>query len=323
MDESIWDLFHTFEKSDTVDDSLPVSRLGSDRCEACGSTDIRLVDGDFCCSMCSVVFSHFIDSNAEWRMFSDSGKGDPSRCGVPTSTLLPDAFNGTMISVKFGESWMMRQVRRNSFWSSISYKNRSLYSTFDKISQNAGASGISTTIIEDAKVLYKRLIDSGQVTGDCKTGLIASSIYMSCKSAHVPRSAREIAAVMGVDVPVITRGCKKFQNIMRVSVDLTTPADFINRFGSRLGIDAQSRDSCRHVISRCDELCLALNSIPTTIVAASLYLCSVVMGMHLSKSSVATVCGVSVLTMNKCYKRLYDARLYLFVDADIVKYNMA
>ena len=60
-----------------------------------------------------------------------------------------------------------------------------------------------------------KLLDEAQISrGTNRKGLIAACIYIACKKRNVPRSAKEIAEIYDLKVNEMTRGCKKFLEIM-------------------------------------------------------------------------------------------------------------
>ena len=139
---------------------------------------------------CCTVQGKFIDSQAEWRFYGheDTKSSDPTRCGMPTNTLLPELSLGSVIGNDFGNknSYKMYQLRKYQNWNSTTYKERSLFNIIDNISLQAKNSGLSPSIINQANVLYKEL--SEKITrGSNRNGLIASSVYMSCKMNNVPK----------------------------------------------------------------------------------------------------------------------------------------
>jgi transcription initiation factor TFIIB len=207
-------------------------------------------------------------------------------------------------------------------WNSISYRERNLYNIFENITMNAANSGIPTSIIEEAKVLYKKLSENKISRGENRSGLIASSIYMSCKTHKVPRSTKEIAKIFNLKLTTMTRGCKKFQDIMGMNLESSCPVDFIQRFSSKLNISKEIKDLCRHVVEKADELNIVSENTPPSIAAASIYLCNVVCGLGISKKDLADACEISQVTLTKCFKKLHMYRGHLFPKEAIHAYNI-
>ena len=293
-------------------------------CEHCHSTSVILEDGNYTCTSCGTLFSRFIDSAAEWRFYGcdDSKSNDPTRCGLPTSDLLPDSSLCSMIGFTSNESHDIRVMRKYHMWNCMTYKERSLYNIFDTLTVNAINNGIPKSIIEEAKMLYKKLSEMKISRGENRSGLIASSIYMSCKNNKVPRSTKEIAKIFNLKVTTMTKGCKKFQEIMKMNMDSTNAEDFICRFCSKLNLDKVSRELCKLVVRKADELAIVSENTPPSIAAGSIYLCSVLCGWCLTKKDLAEACEISQVTISKCYKKLYNYRGLLFTKDIITKYNI-
>ena len=293
-------------------------------CNFCNSDNIVLEDDNYMCKDCNCIISRFIDNHAEWRYYGheDNKTSDPTRCGAPTNNLLPDSSLGSIISCQIFENQAMKLIRKYHTWNSMSYKERSLYNIFDNITLNALNSGIPQSIIEEAKNLYKTLSESKISRGDNRAGLIASSIYMSCKTNKVPRSAKEIAKIFNLKTTTMTRGCKKFQDIMKIELDSTNPHDFIERFCSKLNLSSEIRELCKYVIHKSTELNIVSSNTPTSIAAATIYLCSMITKNNLTKKDISDICEISQVTLSKCYKKLYDNRGDILPSDTIYKYSV-
>lgn len=319
--DDIWKLFGSLKLDDDKSEAI---KDEDNTCEFCNSNNIILEDGHFICKSCNSINNRFIDSNAEWRFYGaeDSKSSDPTRCGLPTNSLLPGASLGTVISNKMNESYDMRLIRKYHMWNSMSYKERTLYNIFDNITTNAENNGISTSIIEEAKMFYKKVSESKITRGENRNGLIASSIYMSCKSNKVPRSTKEIAKIFNIKITTMTRGCKKFQDIMKINLESTRAEDFIQRFSSKLSLTIEIRDLCKHIVQKADELNIVSENTPPSIAAGSIYLCIIICNLDITKKDLSTACGISQVTLTKCYKKLYTNRAHLLPKDIILKYNI-
>lgn len=283
-------------------------------CEHCSSDQVVLDEGNYHCKHCGTLVSRFLDSNAEWRFYgNDDNKGnDPTRCGMPTNDLLPDSSLCSMIGFIGNESHDIRIMRKYHMWNCMTYKERSLYNIFDTLTVNAVNNGIPKIIIEEAKMLYKKISELKISRGENRSGLIASSIYMSCKNNKVPRSTKEIAKIFNLKVTTMTKGCKKFQEIMKINMDSTTAEDFICRFCSKMNLDKYKRDICKVVVKKAEELSIVSENTPPSIAAGSIYLCNSLMNWGLSKKELSDSCEISQVTISKCYKKMHMYRSYLF-----------
>lgn len=294
------------------------------KCDFCNSVDFILDDGNYICKSCCAISDRYIDMTAEWRFYGadDNKSSDPTRCGMPVNELLPNSSLGTIISNKYGESNNMRIIRKYHMWNSMTYKERSLYNIFDSITLNAMNSGISPAIIDDAKVFYKKVTESKIMRGENRSGLIATSIYMSCKSHKVPRSAKEIAKIFNLKLTTMTKSCKKFQDLLKMNMDSSSPNDFVMRFSSKLGLSSEIKELCKYIVNKAEENGIVSENTPPSISAAAIYMCNIVCNLGMTKCEISKQCDISQVTLCKCYKKLYTYRGLLFPVEAIHKYNI-
>jgi len=321
IDDDIWNLFDDLESScNTNQNSKKYTCVN----KGCKSSHILLDENIYICEECNTIQDKFIDSQAEWRYYGndDTKKNDPTRCGMPVNPLLPELSLGSIISNDYNTSYYMYKIRKYQKWNSTTYKERSLYEIIDNITLNASNSGISQTIIDEAKVLYKDISTKKISRGSNRNGLIASSIYMSCKKHKVPRSAKEIAKVFNIDVTTMTKGCKKFHDITKSNMMCSNPEDFIIRFCCSLNIADKYVELCKSVINKADEYSVVSENAPPSIAAGVIFLVSNLCNINIQKKDISTNCDISEVTINKCYKKLNKYKKLLFTKDDIEKYNI-
>ena len=283
LNDDIWGMFDDFNIGDNdIKDLIEVKDKEENvsKCidNNCNSTKFNLEDGNYICKKCNTLQEKYIDSQAEWRYYGheDTKTSDPTRCGMPTNDLLPQLSLGSVIGNDFTSknSYEMYKIRKYQRWNSTTYKERSLYNIIDNISLQASNSGISQSIIDEAKVLYKELSEMKISRGTNRNGLIASSIYMSCKVNKVPRSAKEIAKIFNIDITTMTKGTKKFHDIMKTNMVCTKPEDFIMRFCSKVNMEDKYIDLCLHIINKADEYSIVSESAPPSIATGTIFLVS-------------------------------------------------
>ena len=292
---------------------------------SCDGTSFNKEDHETICKKCGTVQSKVMDSSAEWRYYGydDNKSSNPIRCGMPENHFTPKSSLGTVIgnenSSKFYHQYS--RIRKYHMWNSMPYKERSLFTILNNMNINAGNSGLSQTIIDDAKVYYKKISEKKISRGENRNGLIASSIYMSCKSNKVPRSAKEIAKMFNLNITTMTKGCKSFYEIMNITLDSTTPTDFIRRFCSKLN-HSEIIDLCLHIVKKSEEHSIVCENAPPSIAAGIIYLCSVNCNLKINKKDISKACQISEVTINKCFKKLNEFRLHIFPSHIIEKHKI-
>ena len=319
MDLNINHLLSQLKKNKSIKKS---HQFKQDICTNCNSTNIVILSGEIVCRDCGNINHTVIDTNAEWRFYGseDSKYSDPTRCGLPTNALLPQSSIGSTIGFRPGESFEMRKIRNYHLWNAMPYRERALYNVFESIQIRAVNSGIPLCIIEEAKNLYKKISDIQINRGSNRKGIIASCIYKACILQGCPRSAKEIAYIFELNIKHMTKGCKKFDEIMNmnnsntfiVCTPSTTSCDFIHRFCSRLGLGDTIIDICKHVCENVDKYDNFVdNSGPPAIAACSIYLVCTLLNINVTKKDISSSCGITEVTINKPYKSLLKYHVHL------------
>jgi transcription initiation factor TFIIB len=298
-----------------VEKSLEPVEKSLEICTLCDSSEIILNNGQMICTDCGNINYDIIDTNPEWRYYGndDSKFSDPTRVGLPTNDLLPESSLGSTISFRYGETYEMKKIRNYHLWNAMPYKERSLYNVFDNIQVRAVNNGIPLCIIEEAKNLYKQISDVRIHRGSNRNGIIASCIYKACRLQGCPRSAKEIADMFKLNISHMTKGCKKFDEIINMNVcknsnmsnNVTKSSDFVQRFCSKLNIGTNICQICSYVCEKAEEYNLVSKCIPPSIAAGSIFLVCSLLKINITKKEISQTCQISEVTISKCYKNLY------------------
>jgi len=306
--DDIWAMMVNLQEM-SIDNSNEDKEEGDVVC-ACGSRKMVVEDCMQICSQCSSIIGKVIDNTAEWRYYGSENKSDdPSRCGLPTNTLLPKSSLGSMIGGnKYGSNYNIRMIRKYTQWNAMPYNERTLWNVFDKISGVSLNNGIPQKIVDDAKVLYKRASEKKISRGDNKEGLIASCIYHACLMNNLPRSSKEIAKMFDIDPVILNKGNSRFQTLLQINVVSSSPLDFISRYCSILDMKMDDIETCKKLAQFLEESEIMSDNSPTSSCAAILYYYSKKKDLGYIKKQFAEVCNVSEVTVEKGYKLLdkYD-----------------
>lgn len=320
INDDLWGFIE--ESKETKKPEIPKGDIeDAEKCFNCGSDEMVSINSEYICNECGTINSNLLDFNAEWRYygFDDSKYSDPTRCGMPTNSLLPESSLGSTISYKAGESFQMKKIRNYHMWNAMPYKERSLYNVFDSIQVRAINSGIPSCIIEEAKTLYKQISETKISRGSNRKGIIASCIYKACIIQGSPRSTQEIAEIFKINNKHMTRGCKNFNNIMNdndsdsriISLPGSKSIDFIRRFCSKLNISDDIYLICKYVCEQAEKNNLVSKCIPPSVAAGSIYLVCYLLNINISKKDISDTCKISEVTISKCYKELLKYHKYI------------
>jgi transcription initiation factor TFIIB len=291
-----------------------------DMCDRCEYILAFSEEGFLTCTnpKCGIIYKDLVDQSAEWRYYGadDNQNSDPTRCGMPINPLLEESSYGCKVLCIGPMSYEMRKIRRYTEWQSMPYKEKSQYDEFQIITTMAQNAGMPKMIIDDA-IRYHKKISEYELTfrGDNRDGILAASIYISCRINNYPRTAKEIANIFHLDVTSATKGCKNALSIInniekdminndKTNFGKTKPEDFIERFCSKLNINNELTKLCQFISMKIEKGNIMPENTPHSIAAGIVYFISQMCKLNVSKKDVKTVSEISEVTINKCFKKL-------------------
>jgi len=289
-------------------------------CDMCKSSLAFSDEGYLTCTnnKCGIIYKDMLDQSPEWRHYGadDNQNSDPTRCGMPINPLLEESSYGCKVLCVGKSSYEMRKIRRYTEWQSMPYKEKTIYEEFQMITMMASIAGIPKLIIDDAMRYHKKVSEYEQsFRGDNKDGLIAASIYISCRINDYPRTAKELATIFHLDVTSATHGCKNAQLIInhlekdmdnndKTIFSKTKPEAFIERYCSRLNINGELTKLCQFIAIKIEKTNLMPENTPHSIAAGVIYFIAQLCNLNVSKRDVKNISEISEVTINKCYKKM-------------------
>jgi len=280
------------------------------------------IGGVLQCNKCSKVISNIINT-PEWRYYGsdDNRSSDPTRCGMPMNILLPKSSVGSIILNQKTKEKNMNNIRKYQEWSSMTYKERSLYKVFNSITEKTKINELPKVIEIEAKSLYKIISETKISRGNNRKGIIAACVYFACKTCGASRSQKEIAQMFLIRIPVITKGCKLFQEIIHMSVHKkrvidavsVKSTDFIDRFCNKLNIEEHHIEKIKKIEININRYNIISEVRPDSISAGCILLYCKLNNIDVDKKDISKVCKISEVTINKCFKKM-EKNIDLLID---------
>ena len=308
--------------------------------EICSSCKTYLFVGDdgfLTCpnKKCGIIYKDNLDQSAEWRFYGadDNQNSDPTRCGMPINPLLQESSYSCKVLCPGKSSYEMHKIKRYTDWQSMPYKEKSQYDEFQLITIISQNAGIPKMIINDATRFHKQISEAKTFRGLNRDGIIAASIYISCRVNNFPRTAKEIADIFNLDNTSATKGCKNALSIINdiehnnnnndeiLTLNKTTPLSFIERYCSKLNINNELTNLCKFVAHKIENLNLIPENTPHSIAGGIIYFVSQICNLNIPKNIINNISKISEVTINKCYKKLEQHKSVLIPAVILKKYG--
>ena len=336
---NMWNIFdsetHSNEMKCLYENDSVDNFCESGLCEICKSVLVIMEDGFPTCTnkKCGIIYKNTLDYSPEWRFYGseDKNKIDPTRCGNPINPLLIESSFGCKVICSNSSSYEMRKIRKWTEWQSMPHKEKSLYDEFQFITIMAQNAGIPKIFIDDAIAIHKDISEQKMFRGMNRDGIKSASIYISCRLNGCPRTAYEIAEIFNLDKASATAGCsmavKILNNIERNSDNTqqnelcsTKPSAFIDRYCSKLNINNELIMLSKFIAKKVEDNDIINNNTPHAIAAGIVFFISQNCNLNINKIDIKMICGVSEVTINKCYKKLEIIKDNLIPKCILEKY---
>lgn len=304
-DDNILDLV------DSLDDTKinKTTEKKKNLCENCGSNNFEtdILNGIIVCLDCSLISHELLDKNV-YNSASDN-YGCPINYFYPNSSLGTKVKNGRFSTIAVMEKW-----------SRMPYKERSLHDVNTYIEVNCKKSNIPMSIIENAKILFKRINDLKNpknsekhviIRGINRLGIIAACVFNGAIMQNMPRSPKEISEIFGIPEKQVTKGCRKLKELLpsdNILCELKSSQtyDFISRkeFSKQLNLNERHLRLAKTMSNNIKKLNIATDHQPPSIAAGSILLLSEILELNLSKKLISKIFGISQVTIIKIYKKI-------------------
>lgn len=283
-------------------------------CINCKSTNLTKNNSNYfyVCKDCGVINKEYLNENPKFN----TDRTTNSSYGCPSNYFYPKSALGTKIkSRKYCKLGMLQRQGQ------MPYKERSLLDVLSKIQKKCKKYYITQIVIDNAKILYKKISDCKHKKGKSKgktiiircinrRSLIAACVFYGCKLQNEPRSPKEIADIFDLEIKHVNRGCRKFlefinPNLLFHQIRCSQSSDFIDRFSKKLKIKDEIITKAKNVAINIHKLDIASTHEPPSVAAGSLLLVSNIYKLNLKKQDISNVFDISDVTISKTYRKIW------------------
>ena len=287
-------------------------------CKSCKS-DKLIVDnikGYLVCSECAVINQEFLDENPDFVHGDENNGSGSSSYGCPSNYFFPKSALGTKIASK-GYNKVIALQRQGQ----MPYREKSLLEVLERIQSKCKKYGVTQSIIDSAKILYKKVNDSKHIRGKRKgknmimrcinrRSMIAACVFYACKMQREPRSPKEIADIYDLEIKHVHRGCRKILDYIDLNstfyqIRNSQAADFIERLAKKMDVDKKYIDIAKDVCNNIHKLDIASTHEPPSVAAGCILLVANTYNVNISKKQISVIFDISDVTISKTYRKIH------------------
>jgi len=280
-------------------------------CPVCGSENIRenSETAELICQSCGAVIEEdMVEESAETRAFTAEEREKRKRTGSPLTYTKHDrgistqiGRGGSLSNVSPEKRGQYHRIRR---WDRriAESRSRNLRFALSVLQKLVDELNLPESVHEEAARLYDKAIEQETVKGRKIEKIVAALVLLVARSQRVPRTLREVAAAADIDKRELGKNYRYVARELDLRIIPARPEDFIPRFGSQLDFSGHTQARARHIIVEARENDLISGRSPEGVVAASLYIASLLEDEKRSQKRIADTIGVTEVTIRKGYQ---------------------
>lgn len=194
-------------KDDILDDELS--------CIYCYEKTLIPYDGSFLCKSCNYYQSKHIDAGQEWRDYDNADGNNQCRSSMTTNDgLLSDNNVGTKIGYsQKGNNMNSNYLRTRHNWTTSNYKDDNLMKRFKTIANICRKSNINGNIIEESKIVFKKISEVKSARRSKLQALMATAVIIGHRICGLEKSFSDIAGLFDLDIKVLRKMVKEYEFI--------------------------------------------------------------------------------------------------------------
>lgn len=265
--------------------------------------------GETVCGSCGqVLIERMVDSDSpEYRMNTQEQYLDRSRTGAPTSLAVHDQGLATSIDAANKDAsgnslsgYMKEAFGRLRTWDSRSKSigaDRNFKQAFVLLGTMKAKLIIPDSVVEETAYIYRKAVAKRMTRGRSITSLILASLYAACRATNTPRTLHDIACAANIRKGELSLAYRKLVNNLDLRLQPYDPIEFVTKICSIMELSEKTRRDTINIISKAKEEEIAYGKNPMSLVAAALYLATVINMEKKTQDEIAKACGMTNVTI--------------------------
>jgi transcription initiation factor TFIIIB Brf1 subunit/transcription initiation factor TFIIB len=304
-------------------------------CTKCKKASLLEDNGLILCNLCGLIYHNKIDADQESYNYND-GKSDPTRTTMVDNYLIPSSNKGSVYGYNNKNQGHSNMIRSMNNWKIMNYKDNNMLNRFTTITNICKNEGISNIVIDNAKEIFYKIHNIYSPRRNKLLALMASSVIIACKKKNVPYNFEKIASSFNISIEILRNMLNEFEQywkdigdkeekkqveLARASLDddnkdgeiiidkvykqsQTIANSNFKHYFTMLGIDLKYLQKINKLELWINKKQILIEHVPKSIIACLIHTICNLYDIKIKKTKIATVCGTSTITINKCYNKI-------------------
>jgi len=277
-------------------------------CPWCGKRGSLVTDkigGQVICAACGLVVqdrTEEVAASAPWSKDSSHSVSITKPNMGLTTVIDPSDVDGSGKAIPGSVRPSLRRIRTWDRRSQAhSHADASMRRALGELAKLAEKVVVPEAVVERAAYVYRKSTSLISARGRSVNTLVAASLYAACRSTQTPRTLKDIGEAANLDRLDIARSYRLLLTEGDMSQPVADPARCLSRIAYGAHLSAKIERRGHEILKRAEREDALAGNAPMGLAAASLYIASVLEGERCSKTHLAMVSGLTVVTIrNRC-----------------------
>jgi transcription initiation factor TFIIB len=164
-------------------------------------------------------------------------------------------------------------------------------------------------IIDEASRIYREALQKGLTRGRSIESIAAAALYAACRIHGAPQTIQQIVeALKGTNDPEakreIARSYRLIVRDLQLKIPVRRPEDFVYTITNALNLPEKVAIEAVNIIKEARKRGLTAGKDPSGMAGAAVYLAALKHGIRRTQKEIATVAGVTEVTIRNRYKEI-------------------
>jgi transcription initiation factor TFIIB len=160
---------------------------------------------------------------------------------------------------------------------------------------------LSDAIVEKAAYIYRKALEKKLVRGRSIQGLIAATLYASCRESGTPRTLNDVSSTINITRKNLAICYRMLVKELDLKMPVVDSVQCIARIASQIGLSEKTKRLATKLLKKAEEKQIVSGKDPMGMAASALYISSMETGENITQKTIAIAAGVTEVTIrNRC-----------------------
>ncbi|TFF94802.1 transcription initiation factor IIB, partial [Candidatus Thorarchaeota archaeon] len=193
--------------------------------------------------------------------------------------------------------WQIRTLAHSS-------QHRHLSIAMSEMDRLSSQLGVPRETKETGALVYRKALAKRLVRGRSIEGMVAASVYLSCRIHKIPRQLDEIVDEARVNRKELGQCVRLILRYVDVKVPIPSANDLMPRISADLELDGQTVQTAMDIINQARKRGITAGKDPGGLAAAALYIAGIITDDRRTQREIAEASNVTEVTVRNRYKDL-------------------